>query len=155
MSIYFSKLRIQGNTMKQAILFLFCLCILAGCSQPRHETLIYYYPVIAETTQAPVTAPQTAPAAKANAAAQASQTAVPAQNTTAQAPVNITTLYPAPLPYTGTVTTYSAPAPQTYLFIAPSFGYYHHHYRHLYRRHHYRRHHRGFHPYIGFSGWWW
>lgn len=26
--------------MKQSILFLFCLCILAGCSKPRHEALI-------------------------------------------------------------------------------------------------------------------
>lgn len=151
--------------MKHIILFLFCISIVAGCSHPRHETLVYYYPATTETNntaQATQTPQASTAAVQTNQTQATAQTAhplttvQPSQTTVIvpQRPVNVTTLYPAALPYTGTVTTYSVPAPQTYLFIGPSFGYYHP-YRHYYRRHHYRRH-GGFHPFIGFSGgWWW
>lgn len=130
--------------MKHIFTFLFCIGLLAGCSQPRHETLVYYYPVIAETNQIPLTgdANKTAqPGTPANADTSKVYTAAP------QTPVNVTTLYPAALPYTGTVTTYSVPAPQLHLFLGPSFGFYHHwghrHYPHRrfypHRGYHHRR----------------
>lgn len=132
--------------MKHTILFLFCISLLAGCSHPRHETLVYYVPV-ETTTQIPtVSEPTQIPAVPNQTAAPQTVTPVPSQTVIHQAPVNITTLYPAPLPYTGTVTTYYTPVPQLHLFLGPSFGFYHH-------RHHYRPY-RGFRPYRGPHGRW-
>lgn len=141
------------KTMRHILIFLFCVSVLAGCSHPRHETLVYYYPVTPQTNntaaaQAPqTTAPATAVANQAPAAAvvQASPTQITTVAAAPQQPVNITTLYPAALPYTGVVRTYSAPAPEIHLFFGPSFGFWHHryHYRHYpYRRYYYHRGHR-------------
>ncbi len=132
--------------MKHIVTFLFCIGLLAGCSQPRHETLVYYYPVVAETTQIPLTGDTAKTGQAAQATTQTNQTAAPVQTAvTTQTPVNITTLYPAPLPYTGTVETYYTPAPQIHLFLGPSFGFWHH--RHHYRHYPHRRYypHRGYH----------
>lgn len=136
--------------MKKIVIFLFCMSFFAGCSHPRHETLVYYVPVPVDSSQMPVTgdagkaavqpSAQAAAQPGTQATAEASQTPVPAP----QPPVNITTLYPAPLPYTGTVTTYYVPAPRVHLFFGPSFGYFHH------RPHSYFPH-RGFYPHRGFS----
>ena len=79
--------------MKHIVTFLFCIGLLAGCSQPRHETLVYYYPVVAETTQIPLTGDTAKTGQAAQATTQTNQTAAPVQTAvTTQTPVNITTL---------------------------------------------------------------